>query len=47
MESPLFDYWLNLILRVLLVFALGMVVGYKWCEKQIEEEYDDDSDSSD
>ena len=47
MESPLFDYWLNLILRILLVFALGMVVGYKWCEKQIEEEYDDDSDSSD
>lgn len=46
MESPLFDYWLNLILRVLLVFALGVVVGYKWCEKQIEEEYDEDSDSS-
>lgn len=47
MESPLFDYWLNLVLRILFIFALGVAVGYKWCEKQIEEDYDDDSDSSD
>lgn len=44
METSVLDYWLNLLLSLVVTLLLGVLVGYKWHERIVDEEDEEYSD---